>query len=398
MNRGLTIGIAVVLAVVGCGDGTHQAAGRPQEQVPTAKNTISISAAEISNVPLVRPTADLVLGSGAHGENDEFGAVSAIDVGTDGRIAVLDAVQYQVTVFNSDGVPERRFGRKGGGPGELEFPSNLFVHHDSILVHAQSVHLFDAQGKYVRTYAKSPSLPTSTILASSDAGLIISHQQRGKQEKVSRTDTTVVYLITPSGQSQRVSAFSRTSFRYGDAMEYSPVLTPGTILTASRSGSVYTVIGDSLDIAVYGADGILHTRYVSPVPRVTISDEDISDFTEAMQHNFVDVAKVRVDVPNFRKTGPVPEFRPVISTLIVSDRDQMLLRRNDITPHPYSRRDRGGTADWLFIAKGGKPLAHVQLPNRFQPRGVVSCMIYGRSADSSGLPTVERYSLADHCE
>ena len=62
---------------------------------------------------------DLVVGVATGDPDFEFGHISALDIGSDGSIYVLDDQARQVRVFDSTGAATHRFGGPGSGPGEL---------------------------------------------------------------------------------------------------------------------------------------------------------------------------------------------------------------------------------------------------------------------------------------
>lgn len=91
-----------------------------------------------------------------------FHRVHDTSIGTDaaGRLYVLDAGNYVVTVFDSAGNALRQMGRQGGGPGELRFPSDLGVGDDG------SVAIWDYDaGGFVRFAPDGTVLPTVTVAA-----------------------------------------------------------------------------------------------------------------------------------------------------------------------------------------------------------------------------------------
>ena len=90
-------------------------------------------------------------------EGDErylFGFVSGGVVLRDGRIAVLDGQSALIRVYSSEGVHLEDWGGRGEGPGEFDFPGNIFRYRgDSILVN-QIIPLrfviFDDRGRFGR--------------------------------------------------------------------------------------------------------------------------------------------------------------------------------------------------------------------------------------------------------
>lgn len=67
-------------------------------------------------------------------EHEMFGQVSAVAFDDDGRLYVLDRGSHRVAVFSPDGRFVRMFGRRGGGPGELQAPVGIAVSGDEVLV------------------------------------------------------------------------------------------------------------------------------------------------------------------------------------------------------------------------------------------------------------------------
>jgi DNA-binding beta-propeller fold protein YncE len=80
------------------------------------------------------------------------------------RVYVADAGQHVVACFSSvDGMAIRTIGRRGGEPGEFNFPTNLFVDRAGRLVVADTlnfrVQIFDADGRFVTTFGTQGDMP-----------------------------------------------------------------------------------------------------------------------------------------------------------------------------------------------------------------------------------------------
>ncbi len=67
------------------------------------------------------------------GEWDAFGGVVGVALGVDGRIAVADARQSRVVLFDQDGALLGSFGRKGEGPGEFKSLAGVAQFDDGFL-------------------------------------------------------------------------------------------------------------------------------------------------------------------------------------------------------------------------------------------------------------------------
>ena len=82
-----------------------------------------------ADIPLPWTLTEIRRLGGADSGAGTFTEASAWSVGTDrqGRIYVLDRLNFQVAVLDSSGNVLRTMGRKGGGPGEFQFPGSLIV-------------------------------------------------------------------------------------------------------------------------------------------------------------------------------------------------------------------------------------------------------------------------------
>jgi hypothetical protein len=52
----------------------------------------------------------------------EFGRISGLTLLADGRVAMVDALNHEVRIFEQDGTHALSFGRSGAGPGEFDSP------------------------------------------------------------------------------------------------------------------------------------------------------------------------------------------------------------------------------------------------------------------------------------
>ena len=101
----------------------------------------------------LRLERDLVLGVADQPEEQAFGSIMASAVAEDGSIFIVDGANRQVSVFDSNGNFVRRFGRRGRGPGEFEFPYRIRVTEAEVYVYDRSIHrinVYDLAGNFVR--------------------------------------------------------------------------------------------------------------------------------------------------------------------------------------------------------------------------------------------------------
>jgi hypothetical protein len=104
--------------------------------------------------PVLELKEDLSIGGpGAQGEA-AFGPTRSVVVDDAGTIYVLDEQASDIKVFDASGRPVRTIGRKGQGPGELEFPMTLSLNRTrgELVVQLQSRGLvfFKMDGTFLR--------------------------------------------------------------------------------------------------------------------------------------------------------------------------------------------------------------------------------------------------------
>jgi len=91
----------------------------------------------------------------------QFGRIEGIQVLSDGRIVIVDAMAYNVRYFSPDGAHVRTVGRKGEGPGELGDGGHMLLRGpgDTVLVGdggAGRVHVLAPDGTYLETFSRLP--------------------------------------------------------------------------------------------------------------------------------------------------------------------------------------------------------------------------------------------------
>ena len=114
--------------------GTTAAAGcssRDSASEIVARDSAGVRIVDAPSTDVVLPwtVSEIRRLGGADTGAASFTEASAWSVGTDrqGRIYVLDRLGFQVAVFDTSGNLVRTMGRKGGGPGEFQFPGMLMV-------------------------------------------------------------------------------------------------------------------------------------------------------------------------------------------------------------------------------------------------------------------------------
>jgi sugar lactone lactonase YvrE len=129
-----------------------------------ASGRIFVADATLNRIFAFAPDGTLVLAIGHDGELDNPAGI-AID-GERQRVYVADSTKHRVFCYSTvDGSPVLAIGRRGGEPGEFNFPTNLFVDGQGRLFVADTlnfrVQAFDADGKLLSVFGTLGDTPGS---------------------------------------------------------------------------------------------------------------------------------------------------------------------------------------------------------------------------------------------
>ena len=155
-------GATVVLAVLACGGESSSAAAWDG----AVRDSAGIEIVENFGAPLWPEgpgwefTQDLRIGAVDGPPEYQFGRIGGLEVLSDGRIVIVDALTHNVRFFTSEGDHIRTVLRKGQGPGELSSPGGLYKGPGDTLIvgdgSAARMHVLAPDGTYLETYSRLP--------------------------------------------------------------------------------------------------------------------------------------------------------------------------------------------------------------------------------------------------
>lgn len=116
---------------------------------------VYVTDSELAQVLVIRPGAKAAVPLAVPQMSQPTGI--AFDPGT-GRLYVVDTAAHRVNVFNRDGTLHARFGERGAGDGEFNYPTLLWRDAQGRLYVTDSlnfrVQVFDAQGRFLRKFGQ----------------------------------------------------------------------------------------------------------------------------------------------------------------------------------------------------------------------------------------------------
>jgi hypothetical protein len=163
---------------------------------------------------------------------------SSIGVDSLGNLYVLDAGNYRIAIFDRAGHHLRSFGRQGGGPGELGFPSDMAVSPaGQVAVYdfeRRALVLFDGDGTFTGTFPLPGPLQRKVILLESG------HIAAAVTQPTDAPDSTDYRLLKFGADTVEIGAvrqLSRVQPQQFSCMSFSLPPYFGTRITWSATGN-----------------------------------------------------------------------------------------------------------------------------------------------------------------
>jgi hypothetical protein len=285
----------------------------------------------------------------------------ATDAG--GHLFILDRGNHRILVFDREGRHVREMGRRGGGPGELQWPSSIVVAHDGTLTIADIGH----RG-LVRITATGEALEHRMIegwvggsIASFGNALLAQLDIRSAEEsrhELTRIDESGSHLVLASDGAQ-VRPIDLGCVRIGGM---APLFAP-SLVWAAGAGTIAAATGAAYDVHLYDADGPMARVRRDLPPRPATRELAIQEVGEKFEVSFgggggcvaepakvVDERGVAEVVPSIRRLALGPD-----GTLWV----QRFAVRGDLATIDVFAAD----GDYLGTLPAGSPFPEVFFPD-----------------------------------
>jgi hypothetical protein len=317
--------------------------------------------------PLYRPTAltlreDLEIADSGTAPEPAFTRAWYIAVNEEGEIFVMDQGDACVKVFDNEGAPLRRIGRKGQGPGELQNPNSIHVTKDGRLIFEdflRGLNVFDRTGRFL-TFL--PAAAFVDILVTPDGRI------------VARVNTVVA-----DRPGKEIHIFD-SAFRQLAAFGFLPdeprnpqVVKPyaGRFSWALTSDNDLAVTYDgAYEINVLSLDGRLQKRIRKEHDPVKITREEIFDVTKRLRG----------------RTAEFPTAHPAVQGLWADDEGRIYVKT-------YERTDDGRSLYYDVFDRDGRCLVKRAIPESIRPQVWKSGKMYAIEEDTEGRQRIKRYQL-----
>jgi hypothetical protein len=197
----------------------------------TAQQAVQIPAKD--NALTDRPATVFTVGA-EEGESWEmFSGIRALVFDRTDNLYVLDGQNFRVLVFDARGRFVREFGKKGGGPGELQAPLGLAITSDGNIAVSDLANrgyvIYTPAGEYVRnvTFPESLGMPFGRIEGHPRGGIVVRSDPRISPESAADGSgpSFAAFVHQPFGQPKAATPAAREMFRFG--VEPPKVMEPG---------------------------------------------------------------------------------------------------------------------------------------------------------------------------
>ncbi len=388
MNPAAATGVALLAAACG-GDADGAWQGSVQD---SAGIEIVLNAGPGTWGPAEAWTVEeeLVIGTADGAPEYQFGQISGIDVGSNGRLYVVDQQVREVRVFSPDGRYIATIGKGGSGPGELSQAAGpvLVGRGDTVQVPDlgnQRVNRYTAAGEPVGSFPipMTEGIPTRWM-ETADQQLV--HQnmvmQLPGQEDVeprnllllrsSAGEVLDTLLEMPVGKSVSFAG-GQPSFRL---FESEPMWTLGP------DGRLYHGVNSEYSLNVLSPDGELERIIRKDVERRPITENDAAEYRRIIEKLWRDQGVPPQSMEMLKQALSFADHYPAYAnflpgpggTLWVQD----LQTPDDIAGEggTFDMQDMG-SARWEVFDERGRLLGTVQMPPRFTPLSIHGDAIYG---------------------
>ncbi|HSA57484.1 MAG TPA: hypothetical protein VLE53_17360 [Gemmatimonadaceae bacterium] len=354
------------------------------------------SAAEAHQGWTVDARPVLTLGADPADTSVLFAAVEGATRLPNGQILVGDRGAFTLHLFSATGTPIRRLGRKGRGPGEVEYLKALLRCGDSLVtldVEGNRVSVFSLDGVYRRSFRfGSPQAAHPPYHSACNARGTFAHygwEQRQDMKEgayrpavpfwISGADSVVRKLIGTFPGSERYGLVVGGQFRGSRPLPLGKQ--PDVAVGSNR---IYIGTADRYEIFVFDLEGNAVDTIKKPTASLETARADIENAREKELASRDE--SWRSSIERDYAAMPFPRTVPAYRDLVVDSDDNLWVQDFPRTRSPQVR--------WTVFAPSGTMLAEVALPVDLEVYEIGRDYVLGRFLNAEeSIPQVRMYRL-----
>lgn len=410
----LALTMALATALIGCGDPGSGAAEDAADFAGTVRDSAGIRIVENTDRGLWAADGGwtteelLTIGEAAGDPNYQFGQIAAVDVLSDGRIAVLDSQAQEVRIYDADGSYEQTFGGPGNGPGELSPQAiTMFVGRGDTLVVPdmgnQRIALIPPEGEAASFPLRiEQGVPMGFDM--SDSGRLVSQRRLvnfgDPTAEVADEDlvlaqeydgTIIDTLLTPA----RGGTFEMT----GGGPQIT-LFAPEPQWTMLADDRIAYASNDAYRISVYGAEGELDRIVTFPHEPQPVTESEQSRITDLVRQMWEENGVPPQSIDQMSSALSFAEHWPAFTRMRGGPYGTLWVQRvrdmDDMTEEElenWNPQLDQGDPRWDVFESDGRYGGVVELPARFTPFALEEDRIYGVFRDDFDVQYVRVYRL-----
>jgi hypothetical protein len=253
----------------------------------------TISEEALNAVPKLRAEQSISLG-GDRSDATRFSEFVAVEYDSTGQLFVSDRLAHNVRVYDRTGKLIRTIGRRGGGPGEFNYPDHVLLKNDTLLVTDRtSIHFLKPDGSYITRAAYQMNFqdpkwgPVGIAPQTFDIipqGLVTSanlHVMAGPS-KTPRPDTISLFfmsLVDGSIQKPFMQIVSNNYYQFVESGHALALFAPEPHFAVTSDGRVVVNARDGEGVDFY-KDGIKQRRLLINAKKREVTSGDIDSLVE----------------------------------------------------------------------------------------------------------------------
>jgi hypothetical protein len=333
---------------------------------------------------------DLMIGTAEGDPEYQFGQIAGIDVGSDGRLYVLDQQAREVRVFDPEGDFVVAMGQAGSGPGELSQAAGpVFVSPgDTVVVPdmmQQRITLYTAAGEPAGTHP----LPMT-------GGIAVKWMETPDQELIQQAmimafpnqpdvePKTLLLRRRPTGEvvdTVLELPIGETVDLSGNAPAFT-LFEGEPVWTVGPDGRVYAGFNSEYSVREYSPTGDLVQIIRKPRERTPITESDQAEYRRVVRELWQQQGVPPEALDQLSQQLQFAEFYPAFANILGGPEGTLWVQGIQT---PDEVQEQGGTfniqdlgsATWEVFNREGRLLGTVTMPPRFTPLMFLDDALYG---------------------
>lgn len=327
-----------------------------------------------------------------------LGTVTDLAVVPSGEIHVLDGTNFRISVFDAESRFVRTYAREGEGPGELRRPRSIdalsdgrtavgdigpprvsVFGEDGSLDSELRLELASADRSIANIVPRFRTLPSGDVLAQ-----LTSYRASGN-------DSVPVKIVSVGPLGRITDTLVSAALPPEPTAEEVIFWQPHWIWAPDSDGSIITSPGSTFALDILGVDGTLRTRLIGNLSPVQVSASIRHNLREGYFRLMQSRGEPLTRIQQARERLTVPAQLPSVFHLIAdSENDRVWLESID------PEWDGTWPIDRVYFVVSGKSRLQgcASVPKGFHLLRVQADVAYGRWVDELDIPRVRSFHLA----